>query len=489
VRPTNTGFFVIRLTNRYPNEPRSFTKLAQDIIRLQESLDVHSAQNWLKDAREKYKNDAGMLVEKEGSVKAFLKWLGVDEKYSGDVFYYPVQWRIAMEVCSHFVEAIGSLINVDGEDPIHLEVPKPSISIPLHDSYVVHHFIDLLASESWVKRAQPKQANKNSQITIELNDVRESPQIRQALANLCEGAILKTELIMDPLQTVDEETSLFPKHTRGIVDKILEGNQATWIDELCLMNSKTAIIWPSKKWHEHELLVSSVPGSTLQVIYRRYWDAIERMIEFVVEIRVMSQLIESASYDILVDIAERIYQTQSKLFGGDIIMDEHLPELVARAASLRHQAALCQSLSHPQLWIRTDFAMTKADYLLKQLGVPTILEHVERNIDSIVDFVNHIDELYLADLSEKSNENDARMSTILAAVSLTLTILILPSFWADIGQIINPQFSKYSSILPMMEIVGDWLAVLLILVAVFLLGYAFLQGKRIKDSMKKILNQ
>jgi hypothetical protein len=209
----------------------------------------------------------------------------------------------------------------------------------------------------------------------------------------------------------------------------------------------------------------------------------------VVEIRVMSQLIESASYDILVDIAERIYQTQSKLFGGDIIMDEHLPELVARAASLRHQAALCQSLSHPQLWIRTDFAMTKADYLLKQLGVPTILEHVERNIDSIVDFVNHIDELYLADLSEKSNENDARMSTILAAVSLTLTILILPSFWADIGQIINPQFSKYSSILPMMEIVGDWLAVLLILVAVFLLGYAFLQGKRIKDSMKKILNQ
>jgi hypothetical protein len=340
-----------------------------------------------------------------------------------------------------------------------------------------------------VKRAQPKQANKNPQITIELNDVRESPQIRQALANLCEGAILKTELIMDPLQTVDEETSLFPKHTRGIVDKILEGNQATWIDELCLMNSKTAIIWPSKKWHEHELLVSSVPGSTLQVIYRRYWDAIERMIEFVVEIRVMSQLIESASYDILVDIAERIYQTQSKLFGGDIIMDEHLPELVARAASLRHQAALCQSLSHPQLWIRTDFAMTKADYLLKQLGVPTILEHVERNIDSIVDFVNHIDELYLADLSEKSNENDARMSTILAAVSLTLTILILPSFWADIGQIINPQFSKYSSILPMMEIVGDWLAVLLILVAVFLLGYAFLQGKRIKDSMKKILNQ
>jgi hypothetical protein len=291
----------------------------------------------------------------------------------------------------------------------------------------------------------------------------------------------------DPLETMDEENSSFPKHGWKIVDDILSGNQATWIDELCLMNSKTAVIWPSNKWLEYDLLVSSVPGSTLQVVYRRYWDAIERLIEFVVEIRVMSQLIESASYDILVDIAERIHQTQSKLFVGDIIMDEHLPELVARAASLRHQAALCQSLSHPQLWIRTDFAMTKADYLLKQLGVPLILEHVGRNIDSIVEFVNHIDELYLADLSEKSNENDARLSTILTAVSLTLTILILPSFWADIGQIIDPQFSKYSRILPMMEMAGDWLAGILILVAIGLLIYAILQGKRIKDSLKKLM--
>ena len=487
VRPTNTGFFIIRLTNRYPSKSRSFIKLAQDIIRLQESLDIRSAQNWLSAAREKYSRQHEMLREKERSVQAFLQWLGVEEDYVGDVSYYPAQWRIAMEACSRFVEAIGSEIFVDGEAPIHLEVPKPSISIPLHDSYIVHHFIEVLANEEFVRRSQSNLSNLNSQITIDLNDVRGSPQIRQSFVNLCEGAILKTDPIIDPLETISEESISFPKHGWKSVDEILNGNQATWIDELCLMNSKTAILWPSSKWLEHELLVSSVPGSTLQVIYRRYWDAIERMIEFVVEIRVMAQLIESASYDVLVDIADKIHKTQSKLFGGDIIMDENLPKLVATAASLRHQAALCQSLSHPQLWMRADFAMTKADYLLQQLGVPRILEHVERNIDSIVDFVNHIDELYLADLSEKSNENDARMSTILTAVSLTLTILILPSFWADIGQIIDPQFSKYSYILPAMEMVGDWLAALLILIAVLLLIYAVLQGKRIRDSVKKII--
>lgn len=500
VRPTNTGFFIIRLTNRYPNRARSFIKLAQDIIRLQESLDVRSAQFWLREAREKYKNDPETLAEKEKSVQAFLKWLGVDEKYTGDVWYYPAQWRIAMEACSLFVQSIGSEITIEGEEPIHLETPKPSISIPLHDSYVVHHFIDVLADEDFVKRSQPNAGNKNAQIAVDLNDVRQSPSLRQALVNLCEGAILKTgpedeteEITAANLQefpeTMELKTSSFPKHRWGIVDKILDGNQATWNDELCLMNSKTAIVWPSRKWHESELLVSSVPGSTLRVIYRRYWDAIERMIEFVVEIRVMAQLIESASYDVLVAIAEKIHKTQSKLFVGDIIIDKDLPELVARAASLRHQAALCQSLSHPQLWIRADFAMTKADYLLEQLGVPKILEHVERNIDSIVEFVNHIDELYLADLSEKSNENDSRLSMILAAVSLTLTILILPSFWADIGQVVNPQLAKYGSILPGMEVVGDWLAGILILLAIFLLGFAFLQGKRIKDSINKIVKR
>jgi hypothetical protein len=201
----------------------------------------------------------------------------------------------------------------------------------------------------------------------------------------------------------------------------------------------------------------------------------------------MALLLEGASYDLLRDIAEKIHQTRSELFSGDIKIDGDLPNLVASAASLRHQAALCQSLSHPQLWSRAEFAIGKANYLLDQLGVPKILEHIERNINSIVEFVNHIDELYLADLSEKSNENDTRLSMILAAVSLTLTILILPSFWADLGQILEPQFSKYSNILPMMEVFGDWLAGILILTAVFLLLFAILQGRQSKDLMIKVI--
>ncbi|HLA08674.1 MAG TPA: hypothetical protein VJ022_14610 [Anaerolineales bacterium] len=485
VRPTNTGFFVIRLTSRYPDKSRPFIKLAQDILRLQESLDIRSAQNWLHDAREKYADDPETLSVKERSVSAFLEWLGVDENYTGDVLYYPVQWRLAMEVCSRFVEAIGSEIFVNGREPIRLEVPKPSISIPLHDSYVVHHFIEISADEEFVRRSRPNEESKNSQITIGLNDVRESPEIRQALVNLSEGAILKTGLLKNRMETTDENNTFFPKHQWGIVDDVLKRNQATWIDELCLVNSKTAIILPSTKWLEHELFVSSVPGSTLRVEYRRYWDAIERMIEFLIEIRVMAQLIESASYDILVETAERIHQTQSKLFGGDIIMDEKLPELVARAASLRHQAALCQSLSHPQLWSRADFAISKADYLLEQLGVPRILEHVERNINSIVEFVNHIDELYLADLSEKSNDTSTVLSLVLAAASFTLTLLMLPSFWADIW-VILPQAGTPQTWQIIIGSIGTFFAVVLLGLALWLIIMAWKQRRKLWSTLQKI---
>lgn len=486
VRPTFTGFFVIRLTNRHVENAVSLIRLSQDVLRLQESLDIQSALNWLTKSREEHASDPETLEKKERSVQAFLAWLGVDESYTGSVLYYPVQWRLAMEVCGLFVDAIGSEIPVAGEaTPIKLVIPKPSLSIPLHESYVAHHFTELLADNSIVSRSKPDKDKKNSHIPVTVNDVRESPQIRQALVSLMEGSVLKPYQEDNPSDTSRTDHS-FPVHRWSVVDQLLDQNQASWNDELCLLGSRAAIIMPAQKWRDYEVSVSSVPSSTLRVQYFRYWAAIERMMEFLIEIRVMALLLEGASYDLLGQIAEKIHQTRSELFSGDIKIDKELPELVASAASLRHQAALCQSISHPQLWSRGEFATGKANYLLDQFGVPEILEHIARNINSIVEFVNHIDELYLADLSEKSNENATWLSMILAAASLTLTILILPSFWADIGQMIDLHLSQYETILPFIEKIGNQLAVFLVGSAVFLFILALVQLVRFKNLVSQI---
>jgi len=87
VRPTFTGFFVIRLTDRHLDTPASFTRLSQDVLRLQESLDIQSAYKWLTRAREQYADDPQTLAIKERSVKAFLAWLGVDENQPSNLLY------------------------------------------------------------------------------------------------------------------------------------------------------------------------------------------------------------------------------------------------------------------------------------------------------------------------------------------------------------------------------------------------------------------
>src|SRR5688500_20092633 len=117
-----------------------------------------------------------------------------------------------MEVCRWFVEDISSEIPVAGEArPIKLDVPPPSLSIPLHESYVAHHFTELLADNSIVPRSKAGNEKANSQISITVNDIRESPQIRQALVSLMEGFILKPYQEENQYDTSRSDHS-FPVH-------------------------------------------------------------------------------------------------------------------------------------------------------------------------------------------------------------------------------------------------------------------------------------
>ena len=395
-----------------------------------------------------------------------------------------------MEVASRFVQLIGSEIPMDGAESVKLVSPEPSLSIPLHDSYVIHHFEDILAESSIVGKQNGK-SNNRSQIAVTLNDIRNSHILKRALLNLVEGSLLRNTVndeknAKDLVTTQDIEVGgSFPKPRWNLVDDFFEHNQASWNDEFCLLGARTALIIPSQEWRNSEISVSSVPSSTLHVKYARYWGAIERMIEFLVEIRVLSQLIESESFRLLGEIAQSVHETRSMLFSGDIKLGERLPDLVAHAAYLRHLAALSQSLSHPQLWSRAEYAIRKADYLLEQLGVPTIQAHIERNINSINSVVDHVDELYLADLSEKENDNSTILSIGLAAASLTLTLLMLPSFWADTSVSLS---ATYPFLHQVLVIVGTGLSVALIIGALYMLRIAFIQRKKVKKMFDKFLN-
>jgi hypothetical protein len=342
-----------------------------------------------------------------------------------------------------------------------------------------------------VLKGQNAKSKSKNQVAVTLNDIRQSNVLKRTLVNLVEGSLLRNQTTTaqkatDVLNTqMIEESSYFPNPKWSIVDNLFEQNQASWNDEFCLLGPRTALIMPSQEWRNSQISVSTVPSSTLYVKYARYWGAVERMIEFLIEIRVLSQLIESEAYDLLGEIAETVHETRSMLFSGDIKLDQRLPDLVTRAAYLRRLAALSQSLSHPQLWSRAEYAVKKATYLLEQLGVPTIQEHIQSNIASISSVVDHVDELYLADLSEKENDNSTILSLGLAAASLTLTLLMLPSFWADIWAGFGDKFVLGNWIL---AIIGTGLSVLLIIGAFYMLRIAFIQRKKVKQVFDKFLN-
>lgn len=449
LRPSHTGFFIIRLTRLYRQRPREITRLAQDVLNLQESLDVASAKNWLLHNRERFANQPDLLAKKERSIQALLEWVGATDQ-KGPLLYFPVNWKLAMEVGGLFVREIAQKIVIPGRNTINLDVPAPDISLPLHDSYVIYHIENMFADPAIVKRAEASQS-KNARVEVGPTDIHHSVHIRKALVNLAEGSMLTCENGAD---------CQFPTPRWSITDSLMENNQASWNDEFCHLTSRTAIMFPSGDWKDHELAVSTFPGSTLQVKYPRYWGALERLLEFVVEIGVLSLLIEGVTYDLLEEIVHTVQVTRDQMFEGDIQLGDGMPDLVSRAAQLRRQASLAQSLSHAQLWSRAEYAILKADYLFEQLGVPQTLQHIRSNISSINSVVDHIDELYLADLSEQNNDKATIMSLGLAAASLILTVLSLPSFFVDLRG------------LGLIEWVHWFLGVIGALLAFFLMGSA-----------------
>lgn len=449
IRPSGSGFFILRLTQKYESSPRSFLNLAKDILRLQESLDVPSAQRRLEHNRHEYGNNPSRLEEKERSIHSFLTWLGAEENEHGHLLYYPVQWKLAMEMAERFVSLVGREVSLSDGEVIHFEPPPPNPSIPLHDSYVIHHFDTVLAHPSVLAKKSKKPIPEGVQIPVSVQDIRQSSHLRRAFANIIEGTVLRAPLKEDSAEE-SEFTAYFPTPRWSLTDALAQDpayNQASWNDELCLISGRTTIIVPSCQAREHEMAVTTVPGGTLKVKYAHYWGAIERMIEFIFEIRVLAQLIDSESYRFLGDIAHTIEQSRLGLTEGDIVLDGILRNQIVQASHLRRIVALVQSISHPQLWSRAEYAIRKAEYLFLQLGISQTLEHIERNIASINSMVDRADELYLADLSEKGNDKSTLLSIGLAAASLTLTLLMLPSFWIDGTGIINDLLGRNSDVL------------------------------------------
>lgn len=499
VRPTVTGMFVIRLTRKY-TRMQAIDRMARDVLDLQQSFDLSGAIQQYN----KLENDpiyADLTAEERQknreSVDSLLKWLRVDKDNLPSPGYIPVQWQLALEVCHRFLKAVGFKIEPNGKDAngvIELRESPYSVSAQLHDSYVIYHLDEIT---TFYSRKSPHEIDESSPWHVFPKDLKYLSEnanyakkvaigkVKETLLNMLEGAMLSRR------EDTGDAVRYFPSHSRETVDAVFDHDTATWADEICLLTSRTALLMPSHASRESELYISTLPATdTTSVMYLSYWTAFERMIEFVAEVRVLAQLLERDSLMISQEFVDRLRDIRYGLLQGTLeVKPSELTEQVEEAANLVRLVAICQSLSTPHVWSRAEYAVDKAECLIDEMRITRFLDHAERNVASLTRFVDHIDELYIAEQSERSNESTNRVSTLLGVVSLSVILFSLPSFWRDsqelhsglvIDQYLTPEFVSFISLM------GSALAIAMGILGFLLVVYTLFRRRRRKRRIARL---
>lgn len=453
IRPTMTGMFVIRLTNLYDNQygtqPAEFRTISSNVQNLQASFDIPSAFDVRDDLLAQI--DKGIDVEESmedlDSIQCFLEWLGADENGLSLTMDYPrVQWQLAQEVCIRFLNAIGDSTRLPGRESIEWRQPKKNITSSLNDSYTVYRFNELYAPGRLIQRKQWSRekwkAEQDNLKTITLRDLNNSPRIKESIAQLIEGAMLK-KATHPAEDSTGRDTKRFPRQTQAAIDKLFKNDYSSWDDELCLITPGCTVIWPSRKSQDHYLYISTLPTATSQVKYVWYWDAMERMIEFIVEIKLLANLIELKSLESLNKFSLTLNELRLGILEEQTKFElKELADLANEATNLSRLVSLARRLSTPQTWSRAEYAAEKARHFMIQLDIPTLINHAETNVDNMTALINHQDELYLANVSERNTKNGQARTLTLFLISLGLIVYSLPSFWVDTAGLFAPDLPK-----------------------------------------------
>jgi hypothetical protein len=463
IRPTMTGMFVVTLTRRYDKATPILT-VASDVVKLQMVFDIPGARQRLRELEQRVSGDAVDNQTKQATIKAFLEWMDRDPERGSNSDYVPVQWKLAIEVCNLMVDAMQSQIPVD-EECVGLRQAGGVKGSFLHDSYVIYHIDELTALELVVNKARQEAlavrseaesappepsvttvhaAENRHQVLVSSDDIRYSAEIQRTLIQLIEGSILeKTRRKAQngkshPNMSSRRSNRYFPTHRPEYISEVFRQDRATWNDEICLLAPRAAIVIPSHRAGRDALFISNFAATTGKVMYAWYWGAMERMVEFIVEIRVLAQLMERTSATVLQEFVQALSELRVNILRRDARVEyQRLVPLIDQVGNLSRLVGVCQGLSNPSVWSRAEYAVEKARHLMEQQDVPLLLTHTERNVNNLSSLLDHADELYLAELAARSNQETFWLSLVLAGLSLSITLFALPSFWADLDHLNN----------------------------------------------------
>lgn len=442
LRLSRNGVITIIMKLDLPQR-RALIHVSRDVLGMQMPFDMESAFNKLDELKRGLGRTGEDIAAKIESVRAFMAWVNERSMLEVEGKHPAVVWQMAVEVIRQFIQACNGHLRCGTEDGFDIELTSEiehGVATPLRERYTVFHFEEITHFDRKSRTYQ----------LIPPENVLGNPDYARLISSLLEGIILE-----GPSDEKDHVKALFyPVHSAITANQVVQCDCSSWEDEFCVIAQRSAAIY-SLPHKGHRIIF---PSRRIQ--YADYWRCIIRGLEFAVETKVIAQVAERTTSNMLDEALPLLRSNQAH------IRPKRLQKFSDDVSNLARLMAQLRTITVPHLISRASYAIAKFELFNRQAGIEKILDHAEANVRDLTELIERYYDLELQIESQRTNEVALGISIIFASLTLNLGILALPSFiqdWDTQGQIqgyLSKQF--YYPILP---IAGELLVLFLIFVS------------------------
>lgn len=196
---------------------------------------------------------------------------------------------------------------------------------------------------------------------------------------------------------------------------------ASWKDDLCVFTAERALLY----FPEKRIYLFGQTG-TEAVNYEHYWECIARGIEHTLAVRAALQIIEyytTKDLDGVPALTQKV--VDGKVTKADQVEISQMAQAVANTFNL---LPLLRDALVPTSSYRASYAVKKFEHLNSVLNISDIEEHVERNVDELVGFVQFFASM---ELEDELNKNEATINRVGMVIGFVALLVAGPSFLTD----------------------------------------------------------
>lgn len=372
----------------------------------------------------------------------------------------PTQWQLAMDIVARFVEACGCqfVVPSGGDDRtpktvskrtvVVLEPRYPTKRLPLHDRHINYTF---------------------SQVTCEGEAVSAEALVQQHAGEIV--GLLENAMVLK------DGEFYYPIYKPAQLARLADLDIASWNDELCLITSEATLIFCPFAV-DKTVVISGSTRADGTTFYGDYWRSITRGIEHIVVLKNEVQLLERETTKLL----ETIPEITRKAADGHLSRSDRREILNLASGVSRLFQTLPQQRDAlvPSSVFRASYATSKFQRLMQLLGINEIEQHIEVNVQELNAFLAHFNSIQL-------QQDDRYTNLLFSILTISFTLLAVPSFLADLMQIrqdilIEPKSFSNALALPFQLLgslfTGSHVRVLFAIVALGLAWFVWLMRQR-----------